>query len=61
MNKNNSYLDILSPKMQIVLFGYEYYFQMFAALYDKKKLPNTILLTGDKGIGKTTFAYHWIT
>ena len=60
MNKNNSYLDILSPKMQIVLFGYEYYFQMFAALYDKKKLPNTILLTGDKGIGKTTFAYHFI-
>ena len=60
MNKNNNYLDILDPKMQIELFGYEYYFQMFVEMYNKKKLPNTILLTGDKGMGKATFLYHFI-
>jgi len=60
MNKNNNYLDILDPKMQIELFGYEYYFQMFVEMYNKKKLPNTILLTGDKGMGKATFVYHFI-
>jgi len=60
MNKNNNYLDILDPKMQIELFGYEYYFQMFVEMFNKKKLPNTILLTGDKGMGKATFVYHFI-
>jgi DNA polymerase-3 subunit delta' len=29
-------------------------------LYDKKKLPNKILLSGEKGIGKSTLAYHLI-
>jgi len=60
MNKNNNYLDIKDPKMQIELFGYEYYFQMFVEMFNKKKLPNTILLTGDKGMGKATFVYHFI-
>jgi len=60
MNKNNNYLDIKDPKMQIELFGYEYYFQMFVEMFNKKKLPNTILLTGDKGTGKATFVYHFI-
>ena len=46
--------------MQIELFGYEYYFQMFVEMFNKKKLPNTILLTGDKGMGKATFVYHFI-
>ena len=46
--------------MQIELFGYEYYFQMFVEMFNKKKLPNTILLTGDKGTGKATFVYHFI-
>lgn len=32
----------------------------FISLYSKKKLPQTILLTGDKGIGKFNFAYHLI-
>ena len=29
-------------------------------LYDDKKLPNKILLSGQKGIGKCTLAYHLI-
>ena len=29
-------------------------------LYKNKKLPNKILLSGEKGIGKSTLAYHII-
>ena len=29
-------------------------------IYKKNKLPNTMLLTGPKGLGKSTFAYHFI-
>ena len=53
-------LGIILPKNQIQLFGYEYYFNSFIKLYLKSKLPNTILLSGSKGSGKATFAYHFI-
>ena len=56
----NENFGIKSPKNQIRLFGYEYYFNSFAELYHKNKLPNTILLSGAKGSGKATFAYHFI-
>ena len=42
------------------LFGFNNYFNSFAKLYKKNKLPNTILLSGQKGSGKATFAYHFI-
>ena len=42
------------------LFGYESYFKFFIKLYEKKKLPNSILFSGLKGLGKATFAYHFI-
>ena len=29
-------------------------------LFEKKLFPNKILLTGQSGIGKATFAYHFI-
>ena len=29
-------------------------------LFKKKKLPSTILLNGQKGLGKATFAFHYI-
>ena len=32
----------------------------FIKLFHKSKLPNTILLSGLKGSGKATFAYHFI-
>jgi len=53
-------IEIISPKNQLNLFGYESYFNLFAKLFSKNKLPNTILLTGLKGSGKSTFAYHFI-
>ena len=38
----------------------KYYFNFFDKLYQKNKLPNSILLSGNKGLGKATFAYHFI-
>tara|TARA_B100000029_G_scaffold505082_1_gene585138 strand:- start:1331 stop:2302 length:972 start_codon:yes stop_codon:yes gene_type:complete len=51
---------ILSPKNQLFLYGYSKYFQFFYKLFQLKRLPNTILLSGPKGSGKATFAYHFI-
>ena len=60
MTAANNNLEITLPKNQIELFGYEYFFNSFIALYQRNKLPNTILLSGSKGSGKATFAYHFI-
>ena len=60
MSDINQDLEIVSPKNQIQLFGYKYYFNTFIKLYQKNNLPNTILLSGPRGIGKATFAYHFI-
>lgn len=51
---------ILSPRNQLFLYGYDKYFQLFIKLFKEKKLPSTILLNGQKGLGKATFAYHYI-
>ena len=60
MNKICENLTAISPKNQLYLFGYEYYFNSFIKLYQKNKLPNVILLSGSNGSGKATFAYHFI-
>lgn len=61
MSKKASIIeDVLEPKAQLNLLGYDSYFNFFVNLYEKSKLPNSILLTGQKGIGKSTFAYHFI-
>ena len=36
------------------------YLNEFIKLYEKNKFPNKILLSGQKGIGKSTMAYHLI-
>ena len=59
MNTNTENIEILPPKNQLHLFGYKDYFNLFVKLFQKKKLPNTILLSGLKGSGKATFAYHF--
>ena len=51
---------INNPINQLNLYGYEYYFNFFVKLYQKNKLPHSILLTGNKGLGKATFVYHFI-
>ena len=60
MTTNKENIKIISPKNQLNLFGFENYFSSFVKLFCKNKLPNTILLTGLKGSGKSTFAYHFI-
>ena len=56
----NEDIKIVSAKNQLRLFGFENYFNYFIKLYEKKELPNSILLSGPKGLGKATFAYHII-
>lgn len=53
-------LKIVSAKNQLQLYGYEHYFNSFRKLYEKRRLPNSILLSGLKGSGKSTFVYHFI-
>ena len=60
MRTTNEDIKIVSAKNQLRLFGFEDYFNSFIKLYEREKLPNTILLSGPKGIGKSTFAYHII-
>ena len=50
----------LKPASQLTLYGLNDDFDELASLYKKKKLPNKILLSGNKGIGKCTLAYHLI-
>ena len=47
----------LSPINQKNLYGFKDEFNELCELYKKEKLPNKILFSGQKGIGKCTFAY----
>ena len=60
MKTTSEDIEILSPKNQLSLFGYEDYFSSFIKLFEEEKLPNSILLSGPKGLGKATFSYHII-
>ena len=50
----------LSPINQTNLFLLDNYLFEFIELYKKKKLPTKILLSGDKGVGKSTLAFHLV-
>ena len=60
MSKLETNISISPPKEQLMLYCYNEHFNSFVKLYNKKKLPNVILLEGLKGSGKSTFAYHFI-
>ena len=53
-------IEIVAPKNQLHLFGYEDHFNFFIKLFEKKEMPNSMLLSGPKGLGKSTFSYHII-
>ena len=42
----------------IRLFGMNVFFNEITNLYNSKKMPTKILLSGKKGLGKSTLAYH---
>jgi DNA polymerase-3 subunit delta' len=50
----------LAPINQTKLFGLDKFITKFFQLYDSDNLPNKILLSGQKGLGKSTLAYHLI-
>ena len=50
----------LKPINQRYLYGLDSYLNEFIKMYKDNKLPNKILLSGDKGIGKCTLAYHLV-
>tara|TARA_B100000767_G_scaffold92845_1_gene89253 strand:- start:160 stop:1098 length:939 start_codon:yes stop_codon:yes gene_type:complete len=50
----------LKPSENTQLYGMNYFFNEITSLYDKKKMPSKILLSGKKGLGKSTLAYHII-
>ena len=52
--------NILCPRDQLRLFGYRNYFNSFNKLFKNRKLPNVILLSGLKGIGKATLIYNFV-
>ena len=54
-----SNVNILSIN-QLSLFGFKNDFDFFVSLYNEEKLPNTIIISGAEGLGKSTFAYHFI-
>jgi len=50
----------LKPSENTKIYGMEKIFNEFVGLYKQKKMPNKILLSGKKGLGKSTLAYHLI-
>ena len=50
----------LKPSENTQLYGMRHFFNEITKLYNEKKMPTKILLTGKKGLGKSTLAYHLI-
>ena len=50
----------LNPSTQKYLFEHQKIFNQLSKLHINDNLPNKILLSGEKGIGKSTLAYHLI-
>ena len=50
----------LKPSENTKLYGMNSFFNEIASLYNNNKMPNKILLSGKKGLGKSTLAYHLI-
>ena len=50
----------LESSSQLNLYAIDNYLLDLSKLYSNDKFPNKILLSGEKGIGKSTLAYHLI-
>ena len=51
---------ILRPNNQTKLYNLNRYINELINLFEKDILPNKILLSGQKGLGKSTLAYHFV-
>ena len=50
----------MTLKKSLQLFGLDFYFDELTSIYNNDNFPNKILLSGRKGIGKKTLAFHLI-
>ena len=53
-------MNELQPINQIRLFGLENFFLELSQFHKKGNFSNKLLLSGQKGLGKSTLAYHFI-
>ena len=52
--------SFFEPKKSLRLFGFKKYFDFLKNFYIKKKFPKVLMLTGIKGIGKSTLINHFL-
>jgi len=50
----------ITPSNRTNLYAYNKFFLSIKNMFDTNKLPNKIIFSGNKGIGKNTFVYHLI-
>lgn len=50
----------LNSSNQLKLFSHQAIFDTLTKLFKEKKLPNKILFSGERGLGKSTISYHLI-
>ncbi|MDA9753464.1 AAA family ATPase, partial [Candidatus Pelagibacter sp.] len=50
----------IKPITQTKIYGFDFHLLELVRLYKKNIYPNKLLLSGLKGIGKSTLAYHFI-
>ena len=55
-----NYPSYFYPKNSLNLFGLGKDFNFLYSLYEQNDLPKVILLTGTKGIGKSTLLNHFL-
>ena len=53
--------DYLNPKNSLVLFELGKKLDFFINLYNLNKFPKVLMLTGQKGVGKSTLMNHFLT
>ena len=53
-------MNKLEPSNQQTLFGLNKYLLDLIRLYEENIYPNKLLLSGQKGIGKSTLAFHFM-
>ena len=52
--------NFFNAKKTTNLFGFNKEFELLSTLYKNQKLPKTLLLSGEKGLGKSTLINHFL-
>lgn len=54
------YPEYFEPKNSLNLYGLEKDFYFLRTLYSKNKFPNVLMLSGSRGVGKSTLVNHFL-